>query len=141
MTDSTIKTVSSLKSLLLQTKSTATEFPGHPSFVVKVNFMAREASQKIRKKATTTRYQHGKGVVDNFDEELFLQLYTDSVVKGWSGLTLDILQTLIPMEAISEADKTTELEYSKENALMLMRASGEFDSFITDTASDLENFQ
>lgn len=141
MSDATTKTVSSLKSLLLQTKSTEVEFPGFPSFVIKVNFMSRETSSKMRKKATTSKWVHGKGMTEQFDEDMFLQLYTDSVVKGWSGLTLEILQTLIAMDDVSDSEKETTLDYSKENALMLMKASGEFDSFITEAATDLENFR
>ena len=38
-------------------------------------------------------------------------------------------------------DLEKELEYTPENALALMKSSGDFDSFVTETATELENFQ
>lgn len=134
----TVKSVASLKSILSTTKSVEVEFPGHPDFKVNLNFLSREELVKIRKKATTTSFKRG-APVENFNDELFLKLYTESAIKGWSGLKLSILEKLAPVE-IAESDKDAELEFNQENALYLMKTSTDFDTFISDTVGDLANF-
>lgn len=130
--------VTSLKSLLSTTKSVEAEFPGNPDFKVNLNFLSREELVKIRKKATTTTYKRGQPV-ETFNDELFLKLYTETAVKGWSGLTYAILETLAPVD-IKEEDKDKVLEFSQENALYLMKTSTDFDSFVSESVADLSNF-
>ena len=52
---------------------------------------------------------------------------------------MSYLEQLAPVEvAAGEAD--TELEYTQDNALALMKASTSFDSFISEQVTDLGNF-
>ncbi len=46
---------------------------------------------------------------------------------------------LVDLSSIKDLNE--ELEYSEENALVLMKNSTEFDNFISDVTSDLSNFQ
>lgn len=131
--------ITSLSSLLVSTKSTEVEYPGLIGFKINVNFLTREEIIKIRKKATKTTIKN-RVPTEELNDELFLQLYVQSVVKGWSGLKLRHLETLVPIDLSNQKDLEAELEYSEENALMLMKNSTEFDSFISETVGDLGNF-
>lgn len=129
-----------LSKLLVSTKSTEVEYPGIPGFKVNVNFLSREELVKIRKKATTTKWKN-RVQTEELNEDLFLQLYVQNTVKGWKGLKLKYLPQIVPVDLSAEKDLEKELDYSEENALALMKSSTEFDSFITETVSSLENFQ
>lgn len=130
----------SLKSLLAPNKKVAVEVPGLPGFVVELAFLSREIILNIRKKATTPVFKAGRGKIEeNFDEDLFLQLYAEQTVLGWSGLKFKYLDKLAPVD-ISGIDPEDELAYSQENALYLLKNSSDFDSFVSEKVSDLGNF-
>lgn len=134
------KTVS-LASLLVPNKGLEVEYPGQPNFKLQLNFISREQLIAIRKKASKGKY-NGKtrAMEEILDEETFLRLYTDAVIKGWRGLTLGVLEKLCLVETAG-ADKNTEVPYSSDDAFLLMKNSGEFDAWISDTLGDLSNFQ
>lgn len=128
----------SLKSLLVPSKSVEVEYPGMPGFVVQVAFLSRETLLNIRKKSTKTSFKN-RQPTEEFNEDLFLQLYVENAVKGWSGLKLRYLEQLAPVDLTGQ-DMEAELKYTSENALYLMKNSSDFDSFISDQVSDLGNF-
>jgi hypothetical protein len=128
----------SLKTLLVPSKTVQVEYPGMPGFTVSVCFLSRETLQNIRKKSTKTTFKN-RQPIEELNDELFLELYVKASIKGWSGLTLKYLEQLAPIELGNE-DLETELEYSEENALYLMKASSNFDAFISEQVTDLGNF-
>jgi len=128
----------SLKSLLVPSKAVEVEYPGMPGFKVNIAFLSRETLLNIRKKSTKTTFKN-RQAVDEFNEDLFLQLYVENAVKGWTGLKLTYLEQLAPVD-LSGQDMDAELEYSSENALYLMKNSSNFDGFISEQVSDLGNF-
>lgn len=128
----------SLKTLLVPSKTVQVEYPGMPGFVVDVCFLSRETLQTIRKKATKTSFKN-RQPIEELNDELFLELYVKSSIKGWSGLKLKYLEQLAPVDVGGE-DLDTELEYTEENALYLMKASTNFDAFISEQVTDLGNF-
>lgn len=130
----------SLKSLLVPSKSVEAEFPGFKDFVVSLAFLTRETLVAIRKKATKTTYKNKVGAVEEVNDELFLSLYVDAAIKGWSGLKFSYLEQLAPVDVAGQ-DKDSELAYSSENALFLMKSSATFDAWISDTVTELGNFQ
>jgi hypothetical protein len=108
-------------------------------FKVSVAFLSRETLVNIRKKATKTAFKN-RQPVEELNDDLFLQLYVQASVKGWTGLKLSYLEQLAPVDL--EGQKLDdELEYSEENALFLMKNSSNFDAFISETVTDLGNFQ
>lgn len=131
-------TTLSLKSLLVPSKSLEVEYPGMPDFKVSLAFLSRETLQTIRKKASKTTFKN-RQPVEELNDELFLELYVKSTVKGWSGLKLKYLEQLAPVDLTGQ-DLEAELEYSEENALFLMKNSTNFDSFVSEQVTDLGNF-
>lgn len=128
----------SLKSLLVPSKSVEVEYPGLPGFKINIAFLSRETLLSIRKKSTKTSFKNRQASED-FNEELFLQLYVENAIKGWSGLKLSYLEQLAPVD-LSGQDMTAELEFTAENALYLMKNSSNFDGFISEQVGDLGNF-
>lgn len=128
----------SLKSMLVASKGVDVEFPGSNGFVVSIAFLSRDTLQSIRKKATKVTFKN-RAPVEELDEDLFLSLYVDNAIKGWKGLKLSFLEKLAPVD-LGTANLEDELVYDKENALFLMKSSTNFDSWISDTVTDLANF-
>jgi hypothetical protein len=128
----------SLKTLLVPSKSLEVEYPGMPDFKIQVSFLSRETLQSIRKKSTKTTFKN-RQPVEELNDELFLELYVKSAIKGWSGLKLKYLEQLAPVDLTGQ-DSDAELEYSEENALYLMKNSTNFDSFVSEQVTDLGNF-
>jgi hypothetical protein len=128
----------SLKSLLVPSKTVEVEYPGFPEFKIDIGYMSRETLINLRKKSTKNSFK-GKTVQDDFNEELFLELYVDAAIRGWKGLRFSYVNLLVPVD-VSKFDPLDELAYSKENALMLMKNSSQFDNFISEQVNDLANF-
>jgi hypothetical protein len=128
----------SLKSMLVPSKTNVVEYPGMPGFEVTISFLSREILQSIRKKSTKTTFKN-RQPVEELNDELFLDLYVQNSIKGWKGLKMSYLEQLAPVE-VSADQADTELEYTQDNALALMKASTSFDSFISEQVTDLGNF-
>lgn len=128
----------SLKSLLVPSKTVTVEYPGMPDFKIELCFLSRESLQTIRKKATKTSFKN-RQPVEEVNDELFLELYVKSTVKGWSGLKISYLEQLAPIDATG-LNPDDVLEFSEENALFLMKNSTNFDSFVSEKVTDLSNF-
>lgn len=129
----------SLKSLLVPTKEVEIEYPGMEGFKLNLCFLSREELTKIRKKASKTEYKN-RVPVETLNDELFLQLYVDASIKGWTGLKFSYLEQLAPVDVSGQKPDDT-LGYSRENALYLMKASANFDSFVSEMVTELANFQ
>jgi len=128
----------SLKSLLVPSKTVEVDYPGFNGFKINVVFLSRETLVGIRKKATKTSFKN-RQPVEELDDKLFLQLYVNACIKGWSGLKLSYLEQLAPVDLTGQ-DPESELEYDQDNALFLMQSSANFDSFISETVTELSNF-
>lgn len=128
----------SLKNLLVPSKTVEIDYPGLNGFKVNVVFLSRETLVGIRKKATKTTYKN-RQPVEELDDKLFLQLYTNACIKGWKGLKLSYLEQLAPVD-LSGQDADAELTWDQDNALFLMQSSANFDAFISETVTELSNF-
>ena len=128
----------SLKTLLVPSKSLEVEYPGMPEFKLQLAFLSRETLQTIRKKATKTSFKN-RQPIEELNDELFLELYVKASIKGSTGLKLKYVEQLAPVD-LGLNDPESELEYSEENALYLMKNSTNFDQYVSEQVSDLGNF-
>ncbi len=135
MSESTV----SLSSLLVNSKEVEVEFPGYAEFLISLSFLSREELVKIRKKATKITYKN-RQPVEELNDDLFLSLYVDACIKGWTGLKFSYLENLAPVD-VSAQNPEDCLGYSRENALALMKQSSNFDTFISEQVTELANFQ
>jgi hypothetical protein len=128
----------SLKSLLVPSKAVEVDYPGFNGFKINVVFLSRETLVGIRKKATKTVFKN-RQPLEELDDKLFLQLYVNACIKGWSGFKLSFLEQLAPVDLTGQ-DMDSDLPYDQDNALFLMQASANFDAFISETVTELSNF-
>ncbi len=135
---SSVSPALSLKSLLVPSKATEVEYPGFEGFKVDVVFLSRETLVSLRKKATKTVFKN-RQAVEELDDTLFLSLYVKACIKGWKGLKLSYVEQLAPVE-LGDNAPDAELPYDEDNALFLMKASSNFDTFISETVMELTNF-
>jgi hypothetical protein len=130
----------SLASLMTSSKTVTVDFPGYKGFTVDLTYLAREELLKLRKKCLTTKFNKKTHTPEEvLDDEKFIEYYTDSVIKGWSGLKYRYLEEFLLVD-VSQFDPDEELHYTEDNARLMMKNSNGFDTWVTETAGDLENF-
>jgi hypothetical protein len=121
-------------------KTVSIDFPGFTGMQVDLCYLAREELLKLRKKCVTTKYdKKTRQPEEVLDEDKFLVEYCKSVIKGWSGLKYRYLEELLLVD-VSQFDPNDELPYTAENAELLMKNSTTFDTWVTESVGDLENF-
>ena len=130
----------SLASLMTPSKTVQIDFPGHDGFTVSICYLAREELLKLRKRCLTTKFNRKTHQPEeSLDEDRFLVEYTKAVIKGWVGLKFSYLEEFLLVD-ISDYDPDEPLPYTHDNAMLLMKNSNEFDTWVTDVVGDLENF-
>ena len=130
-----------LKKLVVDTKSVWIDFPGLSGFSVEVANLSRKELNGLRKRCTVQKFDRKtRQVVETLDEEKFVTEFTKSVVKNWKGLTLEHLETILLINTEGQ-DMSKELEYTPENAEVLVSSSNEFDTWLNEVVFDLDNFR
>jgi len=137
MTD---KTPVSLASLMTPSKTVSIDFPGYEGMSIDLCYLAREELIKLRKRCVTTKFNRKtRQPEEELNDEKFLTEYCNAVVKGWKGLKFRYLEELLLVD-VSSLDADDELPYTQENAELLMKNANDFDTWVTETVGDLENF-
>jgi len=130
----------SLASLMTPSKTVSVDFPGYSGFEVSICYLAREELIKLRKKCITTKFnRRTHQPEETLNDDNFLSEYTKAVVKGWKGLKFRYLEEFLLVD-VSQFNPDDELPYTQDNAELLMKNSTSFDSWLTETVGDLENF-
>lgn len=130
----------SLASLMTPSKTVTIDFPGYSGMTVDLTYLAREELLKLRKKCVSTKFsKKTRQPEEVLDEEKFLTEYCKAVIKNWTGLKFRYLEELLLVD-VANLDPEDELPYSQENAELLMKNSSDFDTWVTETVSELENF-
>ena len=136
MSDSPI----SLSSLMTPSKTVTIDFPGFTGMAINLTYLGREELIKLRKRCLKTKWdKKTHQPVEELDDDKFLVEYTKAVLKGWSGLKYRYLEELLLVD-IGELDPDDELPYTQENAELLMKNANSFDTWVTETVGELENF-
>ena len=130
-----------LKSLLVDSKTTWVEFPGLDGFEVELANLSRKELIALRKRCTQNKFNRKTRAFEEvLDDDKFLEHFTNATVKGWRGLKLKYLEDLVLVE-LGSNDPNTEMEYTIENAIVLVENSNEFDNWLNEVVFDLENFR
>ena len=99
-----------LKKLVVDSKATWIDFSGLDGFSVQVCNLSRKELTAIRKKCTTTKFNRRSRVAEEIlDEDKFVAEFARKTVRGWKGLTLAHLETLILIDTSSQ-DMSSEVE-------------------------------
>ena len=101
--------------------------------------MSKETNQSIFKKCRKTKFNtKTRQPEEEFDEDLFLELYVGAIIKGWTGFKMKYLNELVLADVGGDSEK--EIDYSEKNALTLMKSSTIFDNWVSEVISDIGNF-
>jgi len=88
-----------ISSLITSEKTTVIEYPNNPKFEITFQFLPRQELTKLAEKCSTKKYDRGSNSwKTEMNTDMFLKNYCTQVIKGWSGLTLGYLATLIPID-------------------------------------------
>jgi len=130
-----------LKKLVVDTKSVWIDFPGLKDFSVEIANLSRKELNGLRKRCTVQKFDRKtRQVVESLDEDKFVKEFTSSTIKNWKGLTLEHLETLLLINTEGQ-DMSKEVEYTSDNAEILVSSSNEFDSWLNEVVFDLDNFR
>ena len=130
----------SLKSLLTPSKTVSIEFPGLDGFTVKLTYLSREELLKLRNRSVKqVLNKKTRAYEEQLDNDKFLTEYCKAIIKGWKGLKYKYLEELLLVDT-SGVDPEDELVWNDENAELLMKNSGDFDNWVSETVGELENF-
>jgi len=130
----------SLSTLMTPSKTVSIDFPDMEGFSVDLCYLARDELMKLRSRCLKQKFnKKTRAFEETLDENIFLVEYVKAIIKGWKGLKYKYLKELmlVNVENMSEDD---ELPFTRENAELLMKNSLDFDTWVTETVGDLENF-
>jgi len=130
-----------LKSLLVDSKTTWVEFPGLDGFEVELANLSRKELVALRKRCTANKFNRKTRAFEEvLDDDKFIKQFTDASVKGWRGLKLKYLEDLLLVD-LKDNDPDSEMEYTQDNAMILVENSNEFDNWLNEVVFDLEHFR
>ena len=133
--------MSLIKKLMVTEKVTAVEFPDIDGFVVNLCYVGRDRMMKIRNQSLEYKYnKRTRQREEEVNNEKFLELYAEAVIKGWTGLSVRGLATLLPID-ITSMNAREDVPYTAEDALLLLKNSTIFDQFVTDSLNNFEVFE
>ena len=140
MNEQTTQAPVSLAPLMTPSKTVSIDFPDMDGFSVDLCYLARDELLKLRTRCLKQKFnKKTRAFEEQLDEDTFLVEYVKAIIKGWRGLKYKYLKELmlVNVENLKEED---ELPFTRENAELLMKNSLDFDTWITETVGDLENF-
>jgi len=140
MNEQTATTPVSLASLMTPSKTVLIDFPDMEKFSVSLCYLARDELMKLRSRCLKQKFnKKTRAFEEQLDEDIFLVEYVKAIIKGWSGLKYKYLKELMLVD-VGNMEKEDELPFTRENAELLMKNSLDFDTWVTETVGDLENF-
>jgi hypothetical protein len=130
-----------LKNLISSTKIIEVEHPEFEGFKVKLQYIPKDKLRKIADRATTQKFsKKTHQPEESIDNEKFLSMYVEELIRDWTGLKYKYLPELLPIDLEMVEDEGVELEFSLDNAITLMKNSTNFDSWISSIVGDITNF-
>ncbi len=140
MADNVKQSSVSLASLLTPSKTLSMEYPDIEGWIVDLTYLAREELMKVRNRCLKQKFnKKTRAFEEVLDDDLFLTNYVAAVIQDWKGLKYKDLKDLLLVD-LGQVDPESELEYTQENAEVLMKNSPHFDTWLTECVGELENF-
>lgn len=126
---------------MVDTKSAWVDYPGIRGWEIEIANLSRPELVKLRKSCMYSKIDRKtRQPIEELDEDKFVEKFTESTVKNWKGLKVKHLEQLLLVD-ISGEDPEKDIPYTQEDAVELVKNSGEFDSWLNDAVFDLDNFR
>lgn len=124
----------SLKDLVAKKKTKVLEFPTHKDFKLTCVYLSPAAFQEAQLNASLD---------DNVDMQKAL---LHEIVRGWEGLTLDILTDLVVLNGYTKEDfedeeLASEIEFNDEHLDLLYDSSDAFYTWVNKVVTDSATFR
>ena len=129
----------SLESLLVPDKVVSMEYPGKEGFEIDLCYLGRDSLLKLREKCLKKTFGKGRVIEETFDNELFIKVYSEAVIKGWRGLIIIYVEELLLVD-VSALNPDSYMVFNSNNAYTLLKNSAEFDDWLSEVITDLSNF-
>ena len=130
----------SLATLMTPSKTDTKDYPDMEGFSDELTYLAREELLKLRNRCLKQKFnKKTRGFEEQLDEDTFLIEYVKAVLKGWKGFKYEYISQLLLIDT-SNINLKDSLAFTQENAQVLMKNSSDFDTWVTETVGDLENF-
>ena len=130
----------SLASLLTPSKTVTVDYPEFEGFSVQLCYLSREELVKLRSRCLSQKFNRKtRGFEEILDDDKFIVEYCKAFIKGWKGLKYKYLEKMLLLD-VSSVDLEDELPYTQEDAEIMMKNASDFDTWVTETVGDLENF-
>ena len=140
MNEQTTQAPVSLATLMTPSKTVSIDFPDMDGFSVDLCYLARDELLKLRTRCLKQKFnKKTRAFEEALDEDRFLEVYVKEVIKGWKGFKYKYLEEILLVD-IGDLDPEDELKFNQENAELLMKNSPDFDTWVTESVGDLENF-
>lgn len=126
---------------MVDTKSAWLDFPGCPGMQVEVCNLSRKELVNVRKRCVAQKFDRkSRQMIEDLDEDKFVKEFTKATIRGWKGFKLEYLEDLLLVD-IGDNDPNLTVDYSLEQAEVLVQNSTEFDNWINEVVFDLANFR
>ena len=126
---------------MVDSKAVWIDFPGLSGFSVEVANLSRKELMNLRKRCTSQKFDRKtRQLIETLDEDKFVVEFAEASIKNWKGLTVEHLETLLLIDTENQ-DPSAEVDYSKDNAEVLVTNSSEFDTWLNEVVFDLDNFR
>lgn len=131
-----------LSRLAINTKKVEFDFPGLEGFKVSLNYLSRNALEKLRDDSMVQKVDSETGFpYKDLDRDLYIKNYVSRAVAGWKGFTYNHLAHLMLIDESQVEDMDEEIEFDTDTAITLVTNSERFDTWVTTTLRKLDNFR
>lgn len=127
-----------LRDMVLETKQIEAPYPGMDHFKVKLNYIPRKKTREIMEASRKTEWVNGVAIQVQ-DEEKLLENFVTEAIAGWTGLTIGDVEKLLLID--TDATPETPVEFSLDNAMLMVRNSSSFDTWLNNTVYSLDSFR
>lgn len=130
-----------LEQLMVDSKSAWFDYPGCPGFEVELTTLSRKEHIALRKACLFTKMNRKTHQFEeHLDDDKFVRKFANATVKDWKGFKVQYAEMLLPVD-LEGVDPEKEIEYSADQAEVLVQNSTEFDNWLNDVVFDLDNFR
>ena len=130
-----------LEELMVDSKAAWVDYPGSPGLEIEIVNLSRKELLSLRKKCVVQKFDRKNRVMEeDLDEDKFVHEFTKATVSDWRGFKLKFLEELLLVD-LKEEDPEKDLEFTLENAELLVSSSTEFDNWLNEVVFDLANFR
>ena len=130
-----------LEELMVDSKAAWVDYPGSPGLEIEIVNLSRKELLNLRKKCIVQKFDRKNRIMEeDLDEDKFIHEFTKATVSNWKGFKLKFLEELLLVD-LKEEDPEKELEFTLDNAELLVSSSTEFDNWLNEVVFDLANFR